>query len=59
MFELVISDFYSTKNLWNKGLNIMKKVKEQLKIDNIIFNYVEILMNIYYLTIINISSIYI
>ena len=43
MFKLVIDDYNSSKILWNRGLTIMKKVKERLKIENIILKYIEIL----------------
>jgi lipopolysaccharide biosynthesis glycosyltransferase len=42
MFNIVINDFNGDKNLWNKGLKIMKKIKEDLSIETISKKYLEI-----------------
>jgi len=42
MFNLIIEDYYDEKILWNKGLEIMKEVKNKLHINEIIKNYVDI-----------------
>ena len=43
MFDLVINDYNGTKELWNKGLEIMKEVKKKLDINNIIKKYCDVL----------------
>ena len=43
MFNLVIDDYYDKKTLWNKGLEIMKRIKRRLDIDEIVKNYVSII----------------
>jgi hypothetical protein len=43
MFELVINDYNGDKTLWNKGLEIMKNVKNRLSIDNIKNDYENII----------------
>lgn len=43
MFYKVIKDFNSDKELWNKGLEIMKSVKEKLNIENIKKDYIEMI----------------
>lgn len=40
MFNLVIEDFNDKKELWNKGLKIMKEVKEKLSLDNVVKDYI-------------------
>jgi len=42
MFNLIIEDYYDEKILWNKGLEIMKKVKNKLSINENIRNYTDI-----------------
>jgi len=43
MFELVIKDYNSTKILWNKGLDIMKRVKDRLNLDTIKNDYIKMI----------------
>lgn len=43
MFNLVINDYNGNKELWNKGLKIMKEVKKKLDINNIIKKYCDVL----------------
>ena len=40
MFNLVIEDFNDKKELWNKGLKIMKEAKEKLSLDNVVKDYI-------------------
>ena len=44
MFNLVINDFNGDKKLWNKGLEIMKKIKKDLSIKNICKKYLTIFL---------------
>lgn len=46
MFNKIIKDYNGNKELWNKGLEIMKIVKSNLTFENIILKYIE-LLNIY------------
>jgi len=39
MFELVIDDYNTDKILWNKGLEIMKEVKNKLSLESIMNDY--------------------
>ena len=43
MFELVINDYNTSKILWNKGLDIMKKVKYKLNLNNIKNDYIKMI----------------
>lgn len=43
MFLLVTKDYYTDKILWNKGLAILKKIKNILDIKTIINNYINLL----------------
>lgn len=43
MFQLVTNDFYSEKKLWNKGLSILKEVREKLDVNFIAKKYKNIL----------------
>lgn len=43
MMNLIKKDFYSTKELWNQGLESMRQVKQNLCIDNIINLYKQML----------------
>ena len=43
MIELVKTDYYDEKKLWNKGLNILKSIKNKLSIENIIKKYDKII----------------
>ena len=43
MIELIRNDYNKDKYLWNKGLTIMYNVKQQLSLDNIIFDYIDII----------------
>jgi hypothetical protein len=43
MFEIVIKDYNSDKILWNKGLAIMKKVKENLNLEKIKYDYINMI----------------
>ena len=43
MFNLVIKDYNGNKELWYKGLEIMKEVKRKLDIKNIINQYCDLL----------------
>lgn len=43
MFYKVIKDFNTDKELWNKGLEIMKNLKEKLNIETIKKNYIEMI----------------
>jgi len=39
MFNTVLNDYYGSKILWNRGLEIMQQVKEKLHITNILKQY--------------------
>jgi len=39
MFKLAINDYNNEKKLWNKGLEIMSKVKQKLSIENVVIDY--------------------
>lgn len=43
MFNLVIQDYNSDKKLWNRGLELMKPIKDKLDLKNIIKNYVSMI----------------
>ena len=43
MFQTVINDYNGSKDLWNKGLEIMKSVKKKLSIHNIKKDYEKII----------------
>ena len=43
MFQLVINDYNKDKVLWNKGLTILKNIKDKLALDTVINDYIRLL----------------